>query len=67
MKRHRSFRAFYAWRAALYKKVETIHAKLARLQKIVLLKAHNNHVAMKEFLLRWRHAVNLRYNEWRKI
>ena len=67
MKRHRSFRAFYAWRTALYKKVEVIHAKLARIQKMVSLKTHNNHVAMKEFLIRWRNTMNLRYTEWRKI
>jgi len=31
MKRHRGFRAFYAWRVALYRKVEQIHLKLSTL------------------------------------
>lgn len=67
MKRHKGFKAFYAWRVALYRKVEQIHLKLSRLQHLVTMKTHKSQVAMKEFFVRWRHTVNLRYTEWHKI
>ncbi len=67
MKRHKSFKAFYAWRVALYRKVEQIHLKLSHLQRLVTMKTHKSQVAMKEFFVRWRHTVNIRYSEWHKI
>ena len=43
------------------------HAKHSTAQKLVLMKRHQDHAAMKEFIMRWRYSFNLRFKDSHKI